>query len=163
MRAQAGQAAAGKEDVEVARILLIDDEPDLLEAMREALCNASHEVTAVNDGSHVVRGDTGVEFDLVITDIIMPGTEGIETLTYLHARNPDMKIIAISGGGSIGASFHLRMAKRLGAFRTLGKPFSLRKLVETVSQTLNQGGAAEDPDEAGASEAATCMPSSRVG
>ena len=125
----------------MARILLIDDEPDLLAAMSEALRNESHEVTAVNDGNHVVRGDTGVDFDLVITDIIMPGTEGIETLTYLHARNPDMKIIAISGGGSIDASFHLRMAKRLGAFQTLGKPFTLRKLVDTVARTLNPGSA----------------------
>ncbi len=125
----------------MARILLIDDEPDLLAAMSEALRNAAHEVTAVNDGNHVVRGDTGVDFDLVITDIIMPGTEGIETLTYLHARNPDMKIIAISGGGSIDASFHLRMAKRLGAFQTLGKPFTLSKLVDTVARTLNLGSA----------------------
>ena len=147
----------------MAKILLIDDEPDLLAAMREALCNASHEVTAVSDGSYVVRGDTGVEFDLVVTDIIMPRTEGIETLTYLHARNPDMKIIAISGGGSIDASFHLRMAKRLGAFQTLGKPFSLRKLVETVSQTLNQGDAAKDPDEDCAPEAAVCGPNGRTG
>ena len=128
------------------RILLIDDEPDLLAAMSEALSNASHEVTAVNDGNHVVRGDTGVDFDLVITDIIMPGTEGIETLTYLHARNPKMKIIAIAGGGSIDASFHLRMAERLGAFQTLGKPFSLSKLVETVAKTLNLDDVPESRD-----------------
>jgi DNA-binding NtrC family response regulator len=128
----------------MAKILLIDDEPDLLAA-------------------YVVGGDTGVEFDLVVTDIIMPRTEGIETLTYLHARNPDMKIIAISGGGSIGASFHLRMAKRLGAFRTLGKPFSLRKLVETVSQTLSQDGAEEDPGSACRAETAFCGPPDRTG
>jgi DNA-binding NtrC family response regulator len=121
----------------MARILLIDDEPDLLAAMCEALRNASHEVTAVNDGNHVVRGDTGVDFDLVIT----------ETLTYLHARNPKMKIIAISGGGSIDASFHLRMAKRLGAFQTLGKPFTLSKLIETVTKTLSLDGV---PDDRGA-------------
>lgn len=132
----------------MARILLIDDEPDLLAAMSEALSNASHEVTAVNDGNHVVRGDTGVDFDLVITDIIMPGTEGIETLTYLHARNPKMKIIAISGGGSIDASFHLRMAKRLGAFQTLGKPFTLRKLVDTVARTLSLDSVPEIRDTA---------------
>ena len=131
----------------MARILLIDDEADLLEAMREALCDASHEVTAVSNGIYVVRGDTGVDFDLVITDIIMPETEGIETLTYLKRHNPGIRIVAISGGGSIGATFHLRMAERLGAFRTLGKPFALRTLVEAVEQTLSQD---DTPEAAGA-------------
>ncbi len=127
----------------MARILLIDDEADLLEAMHEALCAASHEVTAVSNGSYVVRGDTGVDFDVVITDIIMPETEGIETLTYLKRHNPGIRIVAISGGGSIGATFHLRMAERLGAFRTLGKPFPLRALLEAVEETLSQDDAAE--------------------
>ena len=75
---------------------------------------------------------------MVITDIIMPETEGIETLTYLKRHNPGIRIVAISGGGSIGATFHLRMAERLGAFRTLGKPFALRTLVEAVQETLTQ-------------------------
>jgi DNA-binding NtrC family response regulator len=132
----------------MARILLIDDEPDLLEAMREALCNASHDVTAISNGSYVVRGDTGIDFDLVITDIIMPETEGIETLTYLNRHNPEMRVIAISGGGSIDASFHLRMAERLGAFRTLGKPFALRTLVETVEETLSRDHPVQDPGNA---------------
>ena len=127
----------------MARILLIDDEADLLEAMREALRNASHEVTAVSNGSYVVRGDTGVDFDVVITDIIMPETEDIETLTYLKQHNPEIRIVAISGGGSIGATFHPRMAERLGAFRTLGKPFPLRALVKAVEEALSQDDAAE--------------------
>jgi DNA-binding NtrC family response regulator len=92
----------------------------------------------------------------------MPGTEGIETLNYLHARKPDMKIIAISGGGSIDASFHLRMAKRMGAYQTLGKPFSLRQLVATVSQTLSPDATAEPSDSHGAPEAAVCIPGSKA-
>jgi DNA-binding NtrC family response regulator len=128
----------------MARILLIDDEPDLLDVMRKALCNASHDVTAVNNGSRVVRGDTGVNFDVVVTDIIMPETEGIEVLTYLKEHNPEIRIVAISGGGTIGANFHLHVAERLGAFRTLGKPFPLCALVRAVDDALSQ----DDPPEA---------------
>jgi DNA-binding NtrC family response regulator len=132
----------------MARILLIDDEPDLLDIMRKALCNATHDVTAVGDGSRVVRGETGVDFDVVVTDIIMPETEGIETLTYLKEHNPRIRIVAISGGGTMDANVHVHMAERSGAFRTLGKPFPLWALVEAVEDALSQDGLAEATDPA---------------
>ena len=60
----------------MAKILLVDDEPDLLAAMAEALNSASHDVTPVSDSRLVLANYTGLEFDLVVTDIIMPGVEG---------------------------------------------------------------------------------------
>ena len=147
----------------MARILLIDDEADLREAMREALCDASHDVTAVNNGSHVVSGDTGVDFDAVITDIIMPETEGLETLTYLKRHNPGIRIVATSGGGSIGATFHLRMAERLGAFSTLSKPFPLRTLVKAVEDALSHDTTAEAAEPAPTPATVGRNPQSKVG
>lgn len=124
----------------MARILLIDDQPDLLFVMHKALTNARHRVTAVSNGQSVLDGSTGVDFDLVVTDMIMPGAEGAETLNYLRRRNPRINVIAISGGGRIPPSFHLRLASSLGALVTLEKPFSLWRLVETVEQVLRQNG-----------------------
>jgi DNA-binding NtrC family response regulator len=127
----------------VARILLIDDEPTLLDAMHEVLANAGHEVTPLGDGREVFTGDTGSDFDLVVTDLIMPGAEGIETLSHLLELNPDIKVVAISGGGSLGTSFYLKLAADSGAVRTLAKPFKLRALVDTVDSLLH------DPPKSG--------------
>lgn len=120
----------------MAKILLIDDEVELLEMMREALTNASHDVTAISNGSAVLNGTTGVDFDLVITDIIMPEAEGIEILNFVLNHNPRAKIIAISGGGCMGAPYLLQLAGRLGALVTLPKPFPLGTLVSTAEQML---------------------------
>ena len=129
-----------------SRILIVDDNPTNIDIMEEILGD-DHLLETAACGEEAL--DIAPDFlpALILLDIIMPGIEGIETLTYLHARNPKMKIIAISGGGSIDASFHLRMAKRLGAFQTLGKPFTLRKLIETVTKTLNLD---DVPDDRGA-------------
>lgn len=120
----------------MAKILLIDDEPDLLAAMAEILRRASHEVTPVSDGRLVLQEFNESEFDLVVTDIIMPGVEGLEILKHLREQNPEFKAIAISGGGRIEPSFHLRLARQLGARETLQKPFKLQTLVEAVERTL---------------------------
>lgn len=120
----------------MARILLVDDEPQLLEAMEQALTDASHDVTAVSDGCFVIDGSTGVDFDLVVTDMVMPGADGVETLTYLRRCNPQMGLIAISGGGHIPPWFHLRLASKSGAMVTLEKPFELCRLVDAVEGLL---------------------------
>ena len=132
----------------MARILLIDDQPELLLAMRKALTSASHQVTAVGDGQYVLDGSTGVDFDLVITDMIMPGADSAQTLAYLRGRNPRMSVIAISGGGRLAPSFHLKLASGLGALVTLEKPFSLGSLVETVARVLEQKQLTESSDHA---------------
>jgi DNA-binding NtrC family response regulator len=134
----------------MAKILLIDDELDFLDLMRKVLTRAGHEVTAVGDGAQVLEGKTGVDFDLVVTDIIMPGVEGIETMAYFHRLNPDIKLIAISGGGCFDASFHLRLASSLGAVRTLEKPFDVRAFRDLVEEVLEAGrtiGDAVDPHD----------------
>ncbi len=128
----------------MAKILLIDDEPDLLAAMAETLNSASHDVTPVSDGHLVLANYTGLDFDLVVTDIIMPGVEGLEILKHLRRTNPNFKAIAISGGGRIEPSFHLRLAKQLGASETLKKPFRLKALVESVERALEDGNEPQD-------------------
>ena len=119
----------------MARILLIDDEDALREVLAMTLAQAGHLVIQAADGK------TGVELfrieptDLVITDIIMPGQEGIETIVALRRALPKLPIIARSGGTS-HSRFYLEMADKLGAQRTLAKPFSATQLLGAVSAVL---------------------------
>jgi len=120
----------------VARILVIDDEYELRSMLRQMLEHAGHEV------SEAVNGAVGIEIyerdapDLIITDIIMPEKEGVETIIALRRANPALPIIAISGGGRLDATDFLSMAKKLGARRTLTKPFLREQLLEAVGECL---------------------------
>jgi DNA-binding NtrC family response regulator len=120
----------------MAKVLLIDDEPDLLSAMAEVLAAEGHQVTALSNGLALFEGDLEIDFDLVVTDIIMPGVEGLEIVAHLQKQKPRLNVIAISGGGRIEPSFHLRLAQQMGARETLQKPFRLKTLAETVDRIL---------------------------
>jgi len=96
------------------------------------------------DVTEASGGEEGIEMfhknpaDLIITDIIMPDKEGIETIMELKKDFPGVRIIAISGGGRIGAEYYLDMAEQLGAVRTFAKPVDLKELLEAVREILNQ-------------------------
>ena len=86
-----------------------------------------------DEGVHVFREE---QADLVITDIIMPVKEGLETISELQRDHPDVKIIAISGGGRIAAKNYMELAKGLGAKRVLAKPFSRSEILGSVKEVL---------------------------
>jgi DNA-binding NtrC family response regulator len=120
----------------MARILVIDDEDRIRRLLRTALEMEGHEVVEAR------QGDEGLELlratppDLVITDIIMPGKDGMEVLMALRREAPEMKVIAMSGGGQFGMTEPLQMAEPLGAFAALRKPFELDAMLETVKRAL---------------------------
>lgn len=102
----------------------------------EFLRMAGHEVeTAVNGDEALSLANHG-NFDLMITDIIMPSKDGIEVILALRKSHPSAKIIAISGGGRLNAKDYLGIAQKLGAAATLAKPFSGSELVATVERVL---------------------------
>jgi len=74
---------------------------------------------------------------LVLTDLIMPGTEGVELIIELRRRHPGVKIIAMSGGGRNSPDAYLLAAQLLGAARTLPKPFANPELLATIQAVLN--------------------------
>ncbi len=123
----------------MARILLIDDDDQFRMLLRKMLEKAGYnDIEEANDGSIGVKLFRQHPFDLVITDIIMPDKEGIETIIELTGDYPQIKIIAMSGGGRVCPQDYLETAKRLGASRTLAKPFNYSELVDTVHELLSE-------------------------
>jgi len=128
----------------MAKILLIDDEDDLREFVAIALNYHGHEVTEARSGRVITDPPEGAaaasDFDLIITDIVMPDSEGLETIVAARKSHPAGKIIAISGGnrgGDRAGVDYLQQARLLGADATLCKPFSTADLFRTVEQTLH--------------------------
>ncbi len=102
-----------------AEILLIDDDPDIRAMVHGTLEDAGHAVTDAADGNQGLRCVAHTAYDLVITDLVMPEREGLETIMELKQMRPGIKMIAISGGLRNSEVDFLAIAKRLGARRTL--------------------------------------------
>lgn len=117
------------------RILVIDDDELVRKTIVMTLQSAHYEVVEASDGVLGMKAANQTPFDLVITDILMPNKEGIETIRELRRQENGPKIIAISGGDLRGGSF-LEVAQKLGADRTLSKPFRPKELLVDVAKVL---------------------------
>ena len=123
----------------MARILLIDDEEIARYAVRQVLETGGHEVTEAENGNEGIALQKAQPFDLIVTDIIMPEKEGVETIIELKRDYPALPVIAISGGGRIRNQDFLALAKRYGADEFLAKPFSEEELLQCVDACLAKG------------------------
>src|SRR5262249_39537933 len=123
----------------MARILVIDDQTSVRNAIRAMLEYAGHTVVAAECGHNAVGAIEAFAFDLVMVDIIMPGLDGLDTIKILHDSAPSVPIIAMSGysfrGGSSDLDY-LHMACELGASCCLQKPFRPRELMEAIERCL---------------------------
>lgn len=120
----------------MATILIIDDDPKALALCRQMLEPEGHIINVSLDGASGIEICRKVDVDLVITDILMPHKEGMETIVELREEFPDMGILAVSGGGHLGPDSYLPLAKRMGAHYTLKKPFTRHELLHTVEKFL---------------------------
>jgi DNA-binding response OmpR family regulator len=120
----------------MAKILVIDDETSILLMIKKMLEKAGHEVDMALNGKEGMQLFEKNKADLLITDIIMPEKEGLETIVEMRKNYPDLKIIAISGGGRISADGYLPGAKLLGANMVFQKPLIQKELLEAVSFLL---------------------------
>ncbi len=120
----------------MARILVIDDEDDIRLTVRLTLESMGHDVSEATNGNEGLERFIAEKNDMVITDILMPDKEGMETIIELKKIRPDLKIIVMSGGGRINAAHVLETAKRLGANIALKKPFSIAQLSSAVESCL---------------------------
>jgi CheY-like chemotaxis protein len=120
----------------MALILVIDDEQMLRRTLRALLERAGHTVVEAEDGNQgLAQFDVQIP-DLVLTDIIMPNREGVETIGDIRRRAPQTPIIAMSGGGSRGGDLFLTLAEQLGASATLAKPIRQAELIAAVDAAL---------------------------
>lgn len=117
-------------------ILVIDDD-DIVRTMLTAMLERENYrvITAIN-GAEALEKYHAEPTDLVITDIIMPEKEGIETILELKRSKPDIKIIAVSGGGRVGPQDYLNVAKKFGAQYTFTKPFDRKSLIDAVKDLI---------------------------
>ncbi len=122
------------------RILIVDDEQALLNSMQRDLreFKNEYEVFATANPNDAPKLIEELEVDLLITDILMPGKEGMELIGEVRQKYPLVKIIAMSGGGSIAGAQYLEIAEKLGSSWSLNKPFSRDELISGIKYVLGK-------------------------
>lgn len=118
---------------ENAKILVIDDDYAVRTMICESLQDCGYQVVCAADGEEGLHFLSTQEIpDVVITDIIMPKREGLETIMEIKKRFPSIKLIAISGGGRTRAADFLSLATKLGSNAVLPKPINMDELERTI-------------------------------
>ncbi len=119
------------------RILIADDNDELLEFQRLFLTENGFNVLTAQNGSEAIKLiEQNDDIDLLVTDVLMPDKEGVETILELRRKRPDLPVIAISGGGHVGPIDYLQMASSAGAKATLSKPCPPSVLLSTIRSVL---------------------------
>jgi CheY-like chemotaxis protein len=114
-------------------VLVVDDDPGVRDVIRSMLEASGYSVLLAENGKEAMRLLKTERADLILTDLVMPEQEGIETIKALRREYPDLKVIAMSG--AFGGDY-LRIAAYLGAHATLAKPIQMETLLRLVEQTL---------------------------
>jgi DNA-binding response OmpR family regulator len=129
------------------KVLIVEDEPELLALMADTFRKADIEVYTAGNGEVALELFHHVQPDLVITDIVMPAKEGVSLIMDIKKSLPDAAVIAISGGGTRSCKDYLRWAKELGAALVLQKPFRMSILL-MMARFLMEKAAAGHPAQA---------------
>ncbi len=120
-------------------VVVADDVEEITELVTKWLEEAGHTVTRATDGREVMRLMRDKAFDLVVTDIIMPNSDGWDAILAINRMRPNTRILAISGGGKhMAADACLRVAKGVGADHLLRKPFNRGQLLAAVGQVMGR-------------------------
>jgi CheY-like chemotaxis protein len=118
------------------RVLVADDDESLRRVLRKLLERAGYEVEEAGEGSAILEAYRTRRPDVVLTDLYMPGTDGVEALIRLRSEFPGARVIAMSGGGYLAQDEVLALAERLGAQRTLRKPIERGELLQALEEVL---------------------------
>ena len=116
----------------MSKVLIIDNDPLLCDTLKFAAEADGHTVVLAPNGRAGLEVFETFQPDVVVTDILMPEKEGMETIVELRRLNPDVPIIAMSGAAPAGNISFLKIAQKLGANRTLSKPFSMPDFVGAI-------------------------------
>lgn len=118
------------------RILIVDDDDGVRAYLSNILEREGYEVAEASDGEMALEQFRMKPADLIITDIIMPGKEGIELILDFRSDHPDLPIIAISGGGRINPDDYLKTAELIGAQRAIAKPIERTKILKAIKDLI---------------------------
>jgi DNA-binding response OmpR family regulator len=118
------------------RVLVVDDDPLMREILRCHLTAAGFDCIGAKDGDTALFRMRKEPVSVVLMDIFMPGKDGLETLMEIRRSSPDVPVIIMSGRGEYRGTDLLRFSKKLGANRTLEKPFAGEELVAAVGASL---------------------------
>ena len=117
-------------------ILLVDDDKEFRASIHRRLQLAGHNVLEACDGDEAIALLSRTSVDVVVTDVLMPRRDGLQTIQEIRTRWPALKIIAISGGGFLNAELYLDLSVKLGATLALEKPFSCDELLTAMKGVL---------------------------
>ena len=117
-------------------ILIIEDDEFVRNMLKQTFERAGYDVGTASNGSIGIQLYKCKPYDVVITDLIMPDMEGIETISNLRKDDPNVKVIAISGGGRNSPDDYLHLAKKLGALKTFPKPVDRNELLDAVKELI---------------------------
>ncbi len=117
-------------------ILVIDDEAHMRSLIARTLAGVGYDVEEAEDGAMGLARLELPGIALVLTDLLMPGREGLETILEMRRRWPAIPVIAMSGGGVNPAGNYLELAQRFGAAATLAKPFKPSDLITVIREHL---------------------------
>lgn len=120
------------------QLLVVDDDPEIRSTLKKLLELSGHQVEIAASGREALLRLAEGGIELMITDIVMPDMDGLENLKTARANQPDLPIIAMSGGGSLKTENYLRLALAFGARKVLQKPFDTQDLLKAVSELLEQ-------------------------
>ena len=118
------------------KVLIIDDDHDFRRMLCSKLKKSGYEVEEAEDGVKGINKFIETPVNLVVTDIIMPEKEGMETILELKKIDPSVKIIVVSGGGRSVPQDYLNIAEYFGAIKSFRKPFNLNEFVNTVDNLI---------------------------
>lgn len=120
----------------MVKVLIVDDEPLVCEALSEVFQLAGHEVLLASNGVEAIKIVNTVSVDVAIIDIVMPEKDGLQTIEELKEIQPELKIIAISGGSRISNVDFLDIAEQLGSARAFYKPLDNHAIIKAVDDLL---------------------------
>ena len=120
----------------MARILIIDDEKDFLEYLKDLLVDEGYEIITALNGIEAIELYKKKPVDIVITDLLMPEKDGEETILELQGINPQVKIVVITGGGDISAEDHIQLLESLNVKHAFLKPFNSDRLLTVIKELL---------------------------
>jgi two-component system, chemotaxis family, chemotaxis protein CheY len=121
----------------VASVLVVDDEDQIRELIRNTFEQSGYQVSEASTGKAALEKYRTAPTDLIIMDILMPDQDGFESISTIRHESPKVKIIAMTGSNDmIGVLDYLDVAKMLGAHYTLQKPFEMKDLLDAAQSVL---------------------------